>query len=86
MGWLILLLVLLAAAFGVLGAVLKVAAFVVLTALLSIVVLVAIGWYVVRYQARRFMSDLDARIAEGRAEPPRRDQRGELPPTRDDRY
>ena len=43
MGWVILLLVLLAAAFGVLGAVVKVAAFLVLTILLTITALVAVA-------------------------------------------
>lgn len=85
MGWIILVLVLLAAAFGVLGAVLKVAAFLVLTVLLSVVVLVGIGWYVVKYRARRFLEELDARAADGRVHRTRRDG-GQLPPTRDDRY
>ncbi len=84
MGWVILILVLLAAAFGVLGAVLKAAAFLVLTALLSVVVLVTIGWYVVRHQARRLLSDVDARMAD-RAERSENEST-ELPPPRDDRY
>ena len=86
MGWLILVLVLLAAAFGVLGAVLKAAAFIVLTVLLSIVLLVAIGWYAVKHQARRVMADVDERMADQRVERFRGDDGGELPPPRDDRY
>ena len=87
MGWLILLLVLLAAVFGVLGAVLKAAAFIVLTVLLSIVLLVAIGWYALKHQARRLMEDVDERMASGRVERFRTDDdAGELPPPRDDRY
>jgi hypothetical protein len=57
MGWVILLLVLLAAAFGVLGAVVKVAAFLVLTILLTITALLAIGWYSFRAQLRRWERD-----------------------------
>ena len=86
MGWLILILVLLAAAFGVLGAVLKAAAFVVLTVVLSVVVLATIGWYVVKHQARRMMTDVDGRMADQRVERFRRDDGRELPPPRDDRY
>ena len=44
MAWVILLLVLVAAAFGVLGAVIKLTAVLVLTILLSIAALVAIVW------------------------------------------
>ena len=86
MGWAILILVLLAAVFGILGAVLKAAAFIVLTVLLSIVLLAAVGWYVVKHQARRLMSDVDGRMADQRVERFRRDDDGELPPPRDDRY
>jgi hypothetical protein len=54
MAWVILLLVLLAAAFGVLGAVLKLTAILVLTALLTIAALVAIVSYSVKGQIRRW--------------------------------
>jgi hypothetical protein len=54
MAWVILLLVLLAAAFGVLGAVLKLTAILVITILLSIAALVAIGWYSFKAQIRRW--------------------------------
>jgi hypothetical protein len=57
MGWVILLLVLLAAAFGVLGAVIKAAAFVVLTILLAVAALVAIAWYSFKGQLRRWERD-----------------------------
>jgi hypothetical protein len=57
MGWVILLLVLVAAAFGVLGAVIKLTAVLVLTILLSIVALVAIVWYSFRSQLRRWERD-----------------------------
>ena len=86
MGWLILILVLLAAAFGILGAVLKAAAFVVLTVLLSIVLLVAVGWYALKHQARRLMTDVDRRMADQQVDRFREDDGGQLPPPRDDRY
>jgi uncharacterized protein (DUF58 family) len=54
MAWVILLLVLLAAAFGVLGAVIKAAAFLVLTILLTVAALVAIAWYGFKRQVRRW--------------------------------
>jgi hypothetical protein len=54
MGWLILILVLLAAAFGVLGAVIKAAAFLVLTILLTVAALAAIAWYSFKAQLRRW--------------------------------
>lgn len=54
MVWLILALVLLAAAFGVLVAVVKAVAFIVLTILLTIAALVAIVWYSVKAQIRRW--------------------------------
>jgi hypothetical protein len=57
MAWVILLLVLLAAAFGVLGAVVKVAAFLVLTILLTITALVAVAWYSFKGQLRRWERD-----------------------------
>lgn len=85
MGWVILILLLLAAAFGVLGAVLKAAVFIVLTVLLSITLLVAIGWYALKHQARKLAAEFDARSAETRVEQQRRGG-GELPPPRDDRY
>ena len=84
-GWLILILVLLAAAFGILGAVLKAAAFVVLTVILSIAVLVTVGWYVLKHQARKLAGEIGARTTDGRVARPQRED-GELPPTRDDRY
>ncbi len=67
MGWFILILLLLAAAFGILAAVVKVVAFIVLTILLTIAVLVAIAWYVLKHQMRRIGSQLTT--------PPGRDDR-----------
>jgi len=57
MGWVILFLVLLAAAFGVLGAVVKVAAFIVLTILLVVAALAAVAWYSFKGQMRRWERD-----------------------------
>jgi hypothetical protein len=57
--WVILFLVLLAAAFGVLGAVLKAAAFLVLTILLTLAVLAAIAWYGIQGQLRRWQREVD---------------------------
>jgi hypothetical protein len=87
MGWLILILVLLAAAFGVLVAVVKAVAFIVLTILLTIAALVAIVWYSFKAQIRRWERDgiegrshVSTRSRDSRPEPPR-----DLP-SHDDRY
>ena len=87
MGWLILILVLLAAAFGVLVTVVKAVAFIVLTILLTIVALVAIVWYSFKAQIRRWeregiqgRSHVSTWSRGSRSEPPR-----DLP-SHDDRY
>jgi hypothetical protein len=86
MAWVILVLVLLAAAFGVLGAVIKAAAFLVLTILLAVAALAAIAWYSFKGQLRRWERDGiggGTRVrtwSTGRSEPPR-----DLP-SHDDRY
>ena len=87
MVWLILILVLLAAAFGVLVAVVKAVAFIVLTILLTIAALIAIVWYSFKAQIRRWERDgiesrshVDSWSKESRTEPPR-----DLP-SHDDRY
>ena len=88
MGWVILLLVLLAAAFGVLVAVVKAVAFIVLTILLTITALVAVVWYSFKAQIRRWERDgfegrPQVRMWSGglqRPQPPR-----DLP-SHDDRY
>jgi len=87
MGWVILLLVLLAAAIGVLGAVVKVAAFLVLTILLTVTALVAVAWYSFKAQIRRW----ERNGTEGRPQV-RMWSRGARPepprdlPSHDDRY
>jgi alkylation response protein AidB-like acyl-CoA dehydrogenase len=54
MVWLLLILVLLAAAFGVLGAVIKLTAAIVLTILLTVAVLAAVAWFGIKAQLRRW--------------------------------
>jgi len=83
--WVILILLVLAAVFGILGLVVKAVAFVVLTIALTVVVLIAVAWYALKYQARRLSRDLDERLTDGRATDVYGDG-GELPPPRDDRY
>ena len=66
MGWFILILVLLAAAFGVLSLVVKTVLVIVLTIMLTVAILVAIVWYTFKHQLRRVQREL---------EPPRHDDR-----------
>jgi hypothetical protein len=56
---LILILLLLAAVFGVLAAVLKITLVIVLSILLTIAVLVAVGYYWIRYRMYRFRRDVE---------------------------
>jgi hypothetical protein len=86
MGWVILLLVLVAAAFGVLGAVIKLTAILVLTILLSIAALVGIVWCSFRSQLRRWERNgidggTQVRTWSWGHRPPPRDL-----PSHDDRY
>jgi hypothetical protein len=88
MGWILLILVLLAAGFGILGAVLKAVAFLVLTIVLTVVTLSMLAWWLVKRQAKRFVREFDAH-AGGTHTAGRRtnqDRGSELPPTHDDRY
>ena len=62
----ILILVLLAAAAGILGAVLKVTLIVVLSLVLSVVVLAGIGVWYAKRRLRQFQHDVDVRIEEAR--------------------
>jgi hypothetical protein len=77
MGWLLLFLVLIAAAFGVLGAVIKATAFIVLTIVFVVITLGFLAYLSVRHQARRLQDELNRRLR-----PPHTD----LPGPRDDRY
>jgi ABC-type nickel/cobalt efflux system permease component RcnA len=87
MAWIIVLLLLLAAVFGVLVAVVKTVAFIVLTILLTIAALVAIVWYSFKAQIRRWerggtegRPQARMRSRVDRTQPPR-----DLP-AHDDRY
>lgn len=62
MGWLLLLLVLIALAFGVLGVVIKATVVIVLTILFTIAALVILGVFAFRHQANRFRRDLERRF------------------------
>ncbi len=70
MGWFLLFLVLIAAAFGVLGLVIKATVFVVLTIVMTVIVLGFIAYLMLRRQARRFDDDLNKRL-----QPPSQDPR-----------
>jgi cobalamin biosynthesis protein CobD/CbiB len=83
--WAILILLVLAALFGVLAAVVKAVAFIILTILLTITVFAALGWWALKRQVRKVADQLDAQSAE-RPVAGRDRQDGELPPPRDDRY
>ncbi|HEX6401093.1 MAG TPA: hypothetical protein VF108_11600 [Actinomycetota bacterium] len=85
MAWVILLLVLLAAAFGILGAVIKATAFIVLTILLTLAVLVAIAWYGIKGQFRRLQNEAD-REGELWSAGRRGGRAGRDLPSHDDRY
>ncbi len=85
---LILILLLLAAIFGVLGAVLKFTAIVVFTLTLAFVIMAAVGWWAVKRWASRVGDQVDRQVAEQRAIKYRENEAdpGELPPSHDDRY
>lgn len=85
MAWVILLLVLLAAAFGILGAVIKATAFIVLTILLTLAVLAAIAWYGIKGQFRRWQDEVD-RDGELRTGGRRVGRAGHDLPSHDDRF
>ncbi len=70
MGWMLLFLVLVATAFGVLGAVVKATVFIILTVVMTVIVLGYIAYLLLRRQARRFERDLDRRL-----QPPKQDYR-----------
>ena len=64
MGWFILFLVLVAVAFGVLGAVIKATVILVLTILFTIAALMAIAVFAFRHQANRFRRDFERRLPQ----------------------
>ena len=59
MGWFVLILVLLALAFGVFWAVVKTVLFIVLTVIFTVMALGAIAYFALRHTARRAMRDAD---------------------------
>ncbi|MBA3690883.1 MAG: hypothetical protein H0W82_05665 [Actinobacteria bacterium] len=61
MRWFIVVLVLIAIALGILGAVLKAVAFLVLTIIFTLLALGAIAYFAVKHQARRFTGDPSGR-------------------------
>ena len=71
MPWVLLLLILIAAAFGVLGLVIKATVFVVLTLVMSAILLGCIAYLLVKRQVKKVSKDLDRRLQ---------------PPTQDNRY
>ncbi|MBI3648714.1 MAG: hypothetical protein HY240_08200 [Actinobacteria bacterium] len=62
MGWFLLLLVLIAVAFGILGAVIKATVFVVLTILFTITTLVVLAALAFRHQANKLRRQLERRL------------------------
>jgi peptidoglycan/LPS O-acetylase OafA/YrhL len=70
MGWILLVLLLIAAAFGVLGLVVKATIFIVLTVVISTILLAYIVYALVKRQARKAAKDLDRRL-----QPPSQDYR-----------
>jgi hypothetical protein len=87
---LVLVLLLLAAVLGVLGAVLKAVAFLVITVVLTAIVLGALAWWGFKRKARAFQAEYDRqltdqRVARYRVNEAERDPE-RLPPPRDDRY
>ena len=65
MGWFVLILVLIAIAFGILGAVVKAVAFIVLTIIFTLLALGAIAYFAVRHQARRYTNGTNATNGRG---------------------
>lgn len=86
---LVLILLLLAALFGVLGAVLKAVAFLVITATLTVVVLGMVTWWFFRRKVREFQAEYDRQLTEQRVTRYRVNETQRDPerlPPRDDRY
>lgn len=85
----VVVLLLLAAAFGVLGAVLKAVAFLVITGVLTVSLLGALAWWAFTRKARELSAELDRQIAQQRVTGYRVNEAQREPrnlPPRDDRY
>jgi flagellar basal body-associated protein FliL len=87
----ILILLLFAAVFGVLGTVLKVTAILVLSVILAVAVLAGLAWWGLKRKARQFQAEYNREVTKGSSSSPPPTFRpneadpGELP-ARDDRY
>jgi membrane protein implicated in regulation of membrane protease activity len=86
MAWLILLIVLIAAALGVLGFVVKAAAAILLTLALVVVALMAVIWYAFKHQVGKIQRQLDRQHTQTDAPGPSGSKDRGIPPLRDDRY
>jgi uncharacterized protein (DUF58 family) len=86
MAWLLLLIVLIAAALGVLGFVVKAAAAILLTLALVGLVLVAVTWYAFTHQVRKIQRHLDRQFSQTDTPRPTGSRDRGIPPLRDDRY
>jgi peptidoglycan/LPS O-acetylase OafA/YrhL len=84
----VVILLILAAAFGILGAVLKAVAFLVITALLTVTLLAALAWWGVKRSARKLTDEYDRQISQQRVTKFQANEAdpGSLPHDRDDRY
>jgi len=85
----VVILLLLAAVFGVLGAVLKAVAFLVITGVLTVTVLGAFAWCAFKRKAREIHTEYDRQIAQQRVTRYRVNEASREPehlPPRDDRY
>ncbi len=85
----VVILLLLAAVFGVLGAVLKAVVFLVITTVLGVTVLGAFAWWALQRKAREIHADYDRQIAQQRVTRYRVNEASREPehlPPRDDRY
>ncbi len=65
MFYVVLILLLLAAIFGILGAVLKVTAILVISIVLALCILAAIGWWMVKRKARTYQVEIERRLPGG---------------------
>jgi hypothetical protein len=86
MAWLLLLIVLIAAALGVLGFVVKAAAAILLTLALVVVALMAVTWYAFKHQVGKIQRRLDRQFIQTDAPGPSGSKDRGVPPLRDDRY
>ena len=85
----VLILLLLAAVFGILGEVLEAVAFLVITAVLTALVLGALAGWALKRKVRRFQAEIDSQLTEQRVTRYRVNEAERDPahlPPRDDRY